>query len=150
MRKFTSYAALAACGLLVGCGNTEPSAKDIQSAIQHYMMAPESKVIDDNHIALDGEGLFRQYISTEKMACKTGQEAPGAVCDFQLSMCVAKENATCEPKTHPVSGRFVKSEKGWSYMPIGPDSALPRPVEEIQEMANDDIMTHGGIAGSVR
>lgn len=147
MRNSIACIALMACGLLTGCGNPEPSSKDIQSALQKYMLGPESKVVDAEYISLDANDIYRQFLTAEKVACTRSDNAPGSVCDFQINMCLAKANEKCEAQPQTASGRFTKTNKGWAYIPTTPTAALPRPVDMIDDILNADIMASGGIAG---
>lgn len=141
--------AIAAALTLGACNASEPSELELQSAMLRYYMGPDSKVIDKEHIWLKGESGYRQYVEVKKLACKSSGDNPGAACDFAIETCIARSEDGCAPEKANISGRFVKADEGWQFMPDNPMTAPGRPVDILGSIEMADMVGSGGIAGCV-
>lgn len=112
MTRFTRAKPLlitaAACVLLAACGG-EPSESDMKGAVEKTFGGVNDELKDVGKVI--GKDLSTKVTAFKKLACAEAKGNPGYACDFEMSV-----DGPLGAQTQKASGRFVKSDKGWTVM----------------------------------
>jgi hypothetical protein len=100
--------ALAVMGFLVSACGGEPSASNIQEAMEQQM-ANEGKAVGGMMGGEMAKNMQAKIHGVEKIACNKADGKPGYRCDFSVDIEVPILGRT----TQNGSGRFVDGDDGW-------------------------------------
>ena len=101
--------AFSACALLAACGGGEPSDSDMKAAVEQTYGGVNAQLGGVGKLI--GKDLSTKVTAFKKLACAQVEGKPGYACDFEMTV-----DGPMGQSSQKGSGRFVKSDKGWTVM----------------------------------
>ena len=90
--------------LLAACGSGEPSAQDMQQALEQDLQE-----LNNITTGLLGAQAKVSIVKIEKIGCKSAGQQPGFICDLAIT----SSKPILGESTEKTQARFVKGENSW-------------------------------------